>query len=94
MKVAAALFCVGAVGFLLRVLAAFVKEALRPPHQRGVYFAKSYPSKLGLWKFVPRERGELIVMSSNAPRNKFPFRRGQRIALLLLAAVGLLHRLG
>jgi hypothetical protein len=94
MKVAMILLCCGAVGFLLCVLAGLMKEAMHlPPGPVRVYLAKFHPSVLHRWKLVSSERGELIVMPSDAQKSKFPFRIGDRIALLALVAAGLLYPL-
>src|SRR5579872_157308 len=55
MKPALVLVCVGAVTFLVRVLAALIKECAAPRHRKvEAYLAKVYPL---------RKRGELIVMN-------------------------------
>jgi hypothetical protein len=72
MKVALAILCIGAVAFLLRVLAAFVIEGKSSPHGLvRVHFAKFNPV---------RQRGELIEMISH-PQRKATERTNQRIAL-------------
>jgi hypothetical protein len=76
-----AVMCVAAVIFLLRVLLGLVKEWMAPAAQpRGVRVAKFYPS---------RKRGELIVIPVNPPKRQFPRKIGERIALLLLVAIGM-----
>jgi len=73
MKVALAMLCIGAVAFLLRVLAAFVKEGMRAPAGPvHVHFAKFYPS---------RRRAQLIEMNPEVQLRKVSFRTGERIAL-------------
>jgi hypothetical protein len=73
MRVALAILCIGAVAFLLRALAAFVKEAIRlPAGAVQVHFAKFNPS---------RRRGQLIEMSIEAERRSTPYRTDERIAL-------------
>lgn len=52
MKLALALLCIAAVAFLLRVLAALVREGMSSPAAVQVHFAKSNPSP----------RGELMEM--------------------------------
>jgi hypothetical protein len=60
MRVALAMLCIGAVAFLLRVLAAFVKEGMRAPAGSvQVHFTRFNPS---------RRRGQLIEMN---PENQF-----------------------
>ena len=67
------MLCVGAVVFLLRVLAALVKEGMSlPPRAVQVHLAKFNPS---------RKRGELIEMNSETHDRKGPGRTGERIAL-------------
>ncbi len=76
MRVALAVLCIGAVTFLLRVLAALVKESMSvPPRALTVYLTKFNPSK---------QRGELIVMSPDALNRQYPRKTGERIALVLL----------
>jgi len=72
MKVTLAIMCIGAVAFLLRVLAAFVMERKSSPHGKvRVHFAKFNPVRQG---------GELIEMISH-PQRKVTERTNQRIAL-------------
>jgi hypothetical protein len=66
MKLALALLCIGAVAFLLRVLAALVREGVSSPAAVPVHFAK----------FNPSRRGELIEMTI-APKT-IPTSRGER----------------
>jgi hypothetical protein len=67
------MLCIGAVAFLLRVLTAYVKEALRLP---------SGPVRAQLAKFNPsRRRGQLIEMSSEPQVARMPSRSDERIAL-------------
>jgi hypothetical protein len=70
MRVALALLCIGAVAFLLRVLAALVREGIGSPAAVQVHFAKFNPS---------RRRGELIEM--NLEPKRIPTRRGERTAI-------------
>ena len=73
--------CVAAVVFLLRVLAGLLKEWMAPAVQpRRMQVAKFYPS---------RKRGELTVIPINPPKRQFPLKVGERIALLLLVAIGM-----
>jgi hypothetical protein len=73
--------CVAAVTFLLRVLVGLLKEWMAPAAQpRGVHVAKFYPS---------RKRGELIVIPVDAPKRPFPPKVAERIALLLVVAIGM-----
>jgi hypothetical protein len=62
----------GAVIFLLRVLAALVKEAKGMPPVTVIHFARLEP---------PRERGELIEMNPEGQRRTGPARTRERIAL-------------
>jgi len=75
-----AVLCVAAVGFLLRLLVALLREAMgKPPSTLKVLLAK----------FTPRKQlGELIVMTPPVP-NKSRTRTDERIALAALLAVGL-----
>jgi len=80
MKPALVLVCVGAVTFLVRVLAALIKECAAPRHRKvEAYLAKFYPL---------RKRGELIVMNPNTVARKFPIKAGEQIALGLLLVAG------
>jgi putative OmpL-like beta-barrel porin-2 len=80
-KLAIAALCIGAVGFLLRVLFALAKEATSPPRRAlRAYLARFNPSK---------RQGELIVMNPEAVKRKLPARTGERIALVALLAAGL-----
>jgi hypothetical protein len=73
--------CVAAVIFLLRVMVGLLREWMAPAAQpRGVHVAKFYPS---------RNRGKLIVIPVNPPKRQFPRKVGERIALLLLVAIGM-----
>ena len=73
--------CLAAVIFLLRVLAALLKEWMAPEARlRRMHVVKFYPS---------RKPAELIVIPVNPPRRPFPRKVGERIALLLLVAVGM-----
>jgi hypothetical protein len=73
--------CVVAVIFLLRVLVGLLKEWMAPAARlRTMHVANFYPS---------RKRGELIVIPVNPPKRQFPRKVGERIALLLLVAIGM-----
>jgi hypothetical protein len=76
-----AVMCVAAVIFLLRVLVGLLQEWMALAAQpRGVRVAKFYPS---------RKRGELIVIPVDPPKRQFARKVAERIALLLLAAIGM-----
>jgi len=76
-----AVISVAAVIFLLRVLVGLLKEWMAPAAQpTGVHVAKFYPS---------RKRGELIVLPVDSPKRRFPRKVAERIALLLLIAIGM-----
>jgi len=66
MRVALVLLCIGAVAFLLRVLAALLRDGMRSPASIQIHFAK----------FNPSRRGELIEM--NIEPKTIPTRRGER----------------
>jgi hypothetical protein len=73
MRVALVLLCIGAVTFLLRVLAAFVKEWMSMAgSEPRVHFAKLNPS---------RQRGELVEMNPEANKRKVAMRTTERMAL-------------
>jgi hypothetical protein len=73
MRVALAILCIGAVTFLLRVLAALVREIVCwPPSAIRVHFAKFNPSG---------RRGKLITMNPAAQMRNGGFRTDRRIAL-------------
>jgi len=81
MKLALIVMCVGAVAFLLRVLAALVQESKSPaPRAMKAYHAKFHPL---------RKRGELIKMTPDAVTRRFSAGTGQRIALSLLVILSL-----
>jgi hypothetical protein len=62
MRAVWAVLCIGAVTFLLRVLAALVREMVNwSPHTVKVHFAKFSPHK---------RRGELIEMKSEARKRE------------------------
>jgi hypothetical protein len=72
MTVALVILCVGAVTFLLRVLAALVTEGMNlHPSTVKVHFARFNPS---------RRRGELIEMNLELNR-RVSARRGERKAI-------------
>jgi branched-subunit amino acid transport protein len=72
MRIALAMLCIGAVTFLLRVLAALVIEAKGVPPSTIIHFAKFKPSM---------HRGALIEMNPVAQNRKGPTRIGERMAL-------------
>ena len=72
MRVALAMLCVGAVAFLLGVLAALVKEAKAGPSKIMIQFARFKPA---------RQRGALIAMKANAQNPGVVSRTGKRLAL-------------
>src|ERR1039458_346710 len=76
MKLVFTLLCAGAVFFMLRFLAALLREekSLSPLPVR-LYFAKFNPAK---------PRGELIVMNSNV--RKSAVETGKRAAFIVVAA--------
>jgi hypothetical protein len=79
MKLVFTLLCVGAVVFMLRLLAALLGEVRSlSPRPISVYFAKFNPSK---------RRGELIIMNSKAYVRKSAVKAGKRAALIAAAAV-------
>jgi len=80
MRMAVIVSCIVAVTFLLRVLVALISEAMTQPRNVRVYLSKFSPSK---------RRSELIVMSPESQQRKY-YRSGDRIALVVLATVGLL----
>jgi hypothetical protein len=78
MELVFTLLCAGAVVFMLRFLAALVREGKSPsPRPIRVYFAKFNPA---------RRRGELIIMNSNNSVCKSAVETGKRAALIVLAA--------
>jgi len=81
MEVVLIVLCAGAVIFLLRVLAAFAREAVSPPKTVHLYWAKFHPSR----------RGELIIMNAKLRSRKFSIKTGERIAFTLLIATGLVR---
>jgi len=69
---------IGAVAFLLRVLAALVKEGVRLPQPRArARFAKFNSTNAG----APRQPAEIIEMSPQPQQSKASARSGERIAL-------------
>ena len=73
--------CVAAVTFLLRVLVGLLKEWMAPAAQ---------PRRVRVVKFyAARKRGELIVIPVDPAKRQFPRKVGERIALLLLVAIGM-----
>jgi hypothetical protein len=72
------MLCVGAAIFMLRVLAAFLRERKSlSPERMKVYFTKFNPVK---------RRGELIVMNSENCVQKSAVATGKRAALIVAAA--------
>ena len=72
-RIMLAVLCVGAAAFLLRVLAALVKEEMNTrPRTVQFYMAKFTPSG---------RRGELIVMNPESREREMPTRADQRMAL-------------
>jgi len=84
MKVALTVLCAGAVIFLLRVLAALLREAMQaPPEPVKVYLAKFNPSTASPLRTISYPRGELIMMNAESHIPKLANSTGQRIALVL-----------
>ena len=81
MKLVFTLLCAGAVVFMLRFLAALLRErkSLSPRPMR-VYFAKFNPAK---------RRGELIIMNSKSYEHKSAVETGKRAAFIVVAALAL-----
>jgi hypothetical protein len=72
-----AMLCAAALIFLLRVLLALMMERNRVSSRVvEVYFAR----------FVPKKRGELILMNPETGKRKLPTKAGSRIALITLAS--------
>jgi hypothetical protein len=71
MRIALAMLCIGAVIFLLRVLAALVKEAESMPGSTVVHFAK----------FKPSRRGQLVKMNIEVQKRNAPTRSSERMDL-------------
>jgi hypothetical protein len=81
MKFALVVLCVAAVAFLLRVLAALLKESMTPaPRPLKALLAKFHPSP---------KRGELIVIHTDALERKFPSTTGQWLAFIAILTFGL-----
>ncbi len=79
MKLVFTLLCAGAVLFLLRFLAALLREEQRlSPRPIKVYLARFNP---------PKPRGELIVMNSRNVVGKSAVETGKRAAFILVAAM-------
>jgi hypothetical protein len=81
MRLGLVVLCVGAVAFLLRVFSAWVRESISPARQT----AKAYGLRLGL----PVKRGKLIEMTPDAFMRRFPAGAGRKVALGILAILGL-----
>jgi hypothetical protein len=80
-RIVLVVICVAAVIFLFRVLAALLREWMAPAAQPiRMHVAKFYPS---------RKRGELVAITVNPPQRQFPRKVAERIALLLLVAIGM-----
>jgi Putative beta-barrel porin-2, OmpL-like. bbp2 len=77
MEVFFTLLCAGAVMFMLRFLAALLKEGSGSPRRVSVYFARFNP---------PKRRGELIVMNSKNYVSKSAVEAGKRAAFIVVAA--------
>ena len=69
MRIALAILCLGAVTFLMRVMAAFIKEARIGPSNSMIHFAKFNAA---------RQRRELIEMNPTALNQNVPRRAGER----------------
>src|SRR5277367_3133518 len=95
MRVALAVLCIGAVGFLLRVLVALVKESLRRTPRGAVGYMTTFcPSQQRRSTRLRSTRpGQLIVLNPELQTRKLLTRTGQRIALTALIASGLVLRL-
>jgi len=79
MKLVFTFLCAGAVVFMLRFLAALLREGKNvSPRPVRVYYAKFNPS---------RRRGELIAMNSKNYVRKSAVETGKRAALIVVAAV-------
>src|SRR6202521_1975722 len=79
MKLVVTSMCAGAVVFMLRFLAALLREGKsRSPRAVRVYFAKFNPAK---------RRGELIIMDSKNYVHKSAAGTGKRAAFIAVAAV-------
>ena len=89
MTVALTVLCAGGVIFLVRVLAALVREAMqRPPEPVKVYLAKFHPSHASARKSISYgQRGELIIMNADSQHYGSRARTGERIAFVLLIAL-------
>ena len=72
MRIALEMLSVGAVTFLLRFLAALVKEVKSKPASAVIYFVKVKP---------PRQHGELVQMTVQTPTRRVSAKTGQRMAL-------------
>ncbi len=87
MRVALTVLCASGVIFLLRVLAALLREALQPaPEPVKVYLAKFHPASAER-SITYRQQGELIIMNADSQNYRFPGKGGERIALALLVAL-------
>jgi hypothetical protein len=72
MRVALILLCIGAVTFLLRVLAALIKEAMsKQPRDMRVYLAKFR---------APIRRRKLMLVNPGAQKRTSPPGTGDRVA--------------
>ena len=81
LKLAMLAVCLAGSAFMLRVLAALLSEWIAPtPLTIKGYLARFVPS---------RKRGEVIMMTDEILKRKFPTKAGERIALACLLAVSL-----
>src|ERR1700690_2654255 len=79
MKLILTSLCAGAVVFMVRFLAALLREGKSlSPQPIRVYFAKFNPA---------RRRGELIIMNSKNSVHKSAIETGKRAAFIVVAAV-------
>jgi hypothetical protein len=79
MKLVFTSLCAGAEVFMLRFLAALLRERKSlPPRPVRVYFAKFNPTK---------RRGELIIMNPRNDAGKSAVETGKRVAFIVVAAV-------
>jgi hypothetical protein len=92
MRVALTVLCAGGVIFLLRVLAALVREAGQPaPEPVKLYLAKFHPSPASVWKSISYDQqGELIVMKAGLQTYRLPGRSGERMTFVILIALVLI----
>lgn len=72
MRVALVVLCISAIGFLLRVLVAFIREGIDLPQTLKFYLARFDP---------PRRRGIVIQMKPEARESNSRTGTNNRIAL-------------